>query len=178
MPEKTTVIRDVSARQTARGDIFDITDQENQKFSTFERPVADHARQLVGQTVRLRFTEKNVQKNGQWFKNLYYEGAESTFAPQGPPPSYPPAQQAQAAQPQFESPPKQFGNITPQLPDDRDLKIVRQSSLKAAVHTLGYLPDSERTPRAALEIAEFYLRYVYDGITTTTAMAPAEDIPF
>lgn len=168
---KTVAIRDVTSGSTSRGDIFRVQTTDGE-YSTFNGALANQARQLIGREVMLRFTEKQVEKNGQWFTNRYYEGAEPTGnMAQGP------------------SGPTQVTFEPPQRDSDKDLKIMRQTATKVAVLLLAYLPEDEQTPTALLDAADFLLAYYQHGQRRNEPVASEpsfydpiphgdEDIPF
>jgi hypothetical protein len=160
-----TRISGVTQSDTARGPIFRVQ-TANGEYSTFNGAAAHQARQLIGAEVVLTYTQKEVDKNGQHFTNLYYEGAEATTG----------------TLPGFAGPPPGFGNspsglaplnfTPPAAPpeSDREIKIMRQTATKVAAHMLGYLDAAEQTPTGLLDISEFLVSYYQHGHTPTRPM--------
>jgi hypothetical protein len=181
MPQqKLATIRDVGIKETAKGQLFQVTTTDGTEYSTFNGAYANQARQLVGQNVLLSFTEKQVVKNGQTYVNRYYDGAEPSGQTFGNP----------GGQTQWAGP-----NDVPQLTipqvieapaGDRELKIMRQTATKVAALMLPHMEDpKERTPAGLLVIAEFLLAYYQHGFSNPSnpasfhAEQPVDDdIPF
>lgn len=175
-------IGSVGQRDTARGPIFQINAVDGTEYSTFNGQMANQARQLVGQVVQLRYTEKQVEKNGQTYLNRYYEGAEPTGQPT-----------TTGAMPVGQL---NFGNAVPPNANaafaappapSRDTQIHRQTASKVAATMLAYLPENERTPDGLVAIAEYLVSYYENGPRTAQAngqpsyhdpVPPQDDIPF
>ena len=154
-------------------------------FSTSRKELIQQVYALAQQGGRLQIhgTVKTVDRDGRSWTNQYLESANPAGGlglqpalggngglglgglgqqPAGQPtlPSLAPQlQQLPQAPPQQQPTPDYMRKRDP----EEALQIVRQSCMKAAVDTLPYLPESERTPASQVRIAEFWVAYVYGG---------------
>jgi hypothetical protein len=172
MPQQRMAgISNVGIKETAKGQLFQVTTTDGIEYSTFNGALANQARQLVGQQVLLSFTEKQIQKNGQTYTNRYYEGAEPTNGVAAAPAPWGSVDVPQLSFPVPGAPPEVA----------RELKIMRQTATKVAAHMLVYLPETERTPDGLVAIAEYLVSYYQDGprhAPAPASHATADDIPF
>lgn len=160
---RVTQIEGVSIKQTSRGDLF-VVKAGGTEYSTFARAMGEQARQLAGQTVALRFVEKDVSKDGRTYTNRYYEGAEPYSAGN--------FGNGQAGLTQLPIP--FTGSSGSPSEPDRQIKIMRQTATKVAAHLMPYLPESERTPTGLLAMADFLVLYYEHG---NGPKAPADPGP-
>lgn len=148
---RVTQIEGVSIKSTSRGDLF-VVKAGGTEYSTFASAMGNQARQLTGQTVALRFVEKNVEKDGRSYTNRYYEGAEP----------YSTGDFGNNSAGLTQLPIPFTGSPAPSEPD-RQLKIMRQTATKVAAHLMPYLPEGERTPMGLLAMADFLVLYYEHG---------------
>lgn len=167
--QKTIRIREVQARTTSRGDIYDIQGDDNLSYATFDKGVALTAQSLAGAGAPLVNLTYNEKQKGQ-YTNRYAEKVEqaqaqtSLVAPGGPlgiayAPDYRSAPTATMV-------PQQTFQTIPHAPQetDKDLRIMRQTATKVAVQLLPYLPEHERTPLGLLTMSDYLVDYYVGGV--------------
>ena len=88
MASITAVVEDVTAKETAKGPIYNIN-AGGKKFSTFKVEIAEQAKRAVGINSVLGYTEKGREFNGKTYVDYYLNSvdtqgaapAATTFAP-------------------------------------------------------------------------------------------------
>lgn len=173
--QKQVRIREVKARTTTRGDIYDLHADDNQEYATFDKGLALTAQSLSGPQaplVTLTYTEK---QKGQ-YTNRYAEKIEQAQTQLGV------GQIAFGPGPAQALAPTVTQNVLPQLPVaappmsgvDKEMRIMRQTASKVAVHLLPYLPAHEQTPQGLLTMADFLVDYFVEGAPPATPIATTQ----
>jgi len=116
-------------------------DPEIKGLSTQDQDRATEALGLKGERVLLKYDERIVNKNGRTYNNRYYQSATRA--------------EPEAPAPQFDQvEPKRAG-----LPDKERWSISLGVGIKAAVATLPYFPDDQRTFELQKQVALGWARF-------------------
>ena len=151
------------------------TDQGD--FSTkFPEPIAE-AQANLGQRGLIAYEEGQARQkadgSGWWPTPRYFKRIAATgyqqpqpFAgqpQQQPQPMHPSVQAFQERMQQAQPPQPTLGPPPPQRDESRELRIMRQTAGKLAVHTMALVPSEQRTFQNQVAIAEAWVRYFVSG---------------
>ena len=155
MASITAVVEDVTAKETAKGPIYNIN-AGGKKFSTFKVEIAEQAKRAVGISSVLGYTEKGREYNGKTYVDYYLNSVDT-----------------QGAAPAATSAPTGGGF-------SKDESIARAVALKGAIefqHGQGSVAD-------VLMVANEFLAYLMNTPAAPASPAvaafsgPSDDIPF
>lgn len=79
MASITAVVEDVTAKETAKGPIYNIN-AGGKKFSTFKVEIAEQAKRAVGINSVLGYTEKGREYNGKTYIDYYLNSVDTQGA--------------------------------------------------------------------------------------------------
>ena len=79
MASITAVVEDVTAKETAKGPIYNIN-AGGKKFSTFKIEIAEQAKRAVGINSVLGYTEKGREYNGKTYIDYYLNSVDTQGA--------------------------------------------------------------------------------------------------
>lgn len=169
--ERVDTVLEVSNKELPNGKtLYLLKDSNGTEYSTTIRELARIGHEAVasGQYVHLDYDEKQVERNGRTYTNHYLNAIkpiadEATSS--GVQAVMDRAQEAQQNRILDETPKSLFDDAQPEpqgrISDyERQLLIVAQSSLKAAIETLPHLStDQKITPVGITDVAEYYARW-------------------
>lgn len=177
MNQVQTTIVTVNARNTSRGQVWDVIDGQGVKYTAFEPAQAQKAMSLLNQPVLLSFTEK-PSSNPQYGPNRSFKDA-MPFQGAAPQPASLTAVDAMNIAIQ------QKGHLVapPAIssgPTDKDAQIIRQSAYKAAVDlcsplvSAGVLADEvmAEVRRVTDELVAYGLTGSWGGASVAAEPAP------
>jgi hypothetical protein len=125
----------VNGRDTSKGTVFE-ADCGGKTFATWKEDVANKARGFIGQVVQISYDQKiTTGRNGQTYENNYL----NDIVLSGQQALAQPATRENATEQVASTPAGPVVVQKPGMPEAREQKIVRQSSLKTAFEFYGSL---------------------------------------
>ena len=157
MASITAVVEDVTAKETAKGPIYNIN-AGGKKFSTFKVEIAEQAKRAVGINSVLGYTEKGREFNGKTYVDYYLNSVDTQGAAPATGGGFAPAS----------------GGFS------KDESIARAVALKGAIE----FQHGEGSVADVLMVANEFLAYLLKTPAAPASPAvaafsgPSDDIPF
>jgi hypothetical protein len=157
MASITAVVEDVTAKETAKGPIYNIN-AGGKKFSTFKVEIAEQAKRAVGINSVLGYTEKGREYNGKTYMDYYLDSVDTQGAAPATGGGFAPAS----------------GGFS------KDESIARAVALKGAIE----FQHGEGSVADVLMVANEFLAYLLKTPAAPASPAvaafsgPSDDIPF